>query len=72
MGKVLEKMERAMMDARAIIVLVIAVYLAAALLPSAISALNDANVSGWTGTQTAIWSVVSVVILAVVIMKIAE
>lgn len=64
--------EKAMMDARAIVVLVIGVYLASALLPSAISALNDANVSGWTATQTAIWGVVSVVILAVVIMKIAE
>ena len=64
--------EKAMMDARAIVVLVIGVYLASALLPSAISALNDANTSGWTATQTAIWGVVSVVILAVVIMKIAE
>lgn len=64
--------EKAMMDARAIVVLVIGVYLASALLPSAISALNDANTSGWTSTQTAIWAVVSIVILAVVIMKIAE
>lgn len=64
--------ESGMMDARAIVVLVIGVYLASALLPSAISALNDANTSGWTATQTAIWGVVSVVILAVVIMKIAE
>lgn len=64
--------EDAMMDARAIVVLVIGVYLASALLPSAISALNGANTSGWTATQTAIWGVVSVVILAVVIMKIAE
>lgn len=64
--------EQAMIDARAIVVLVIGVYLASALLPSAINALNDANTSGWTGTQIAIWSVVSVVILAVVIMKIAE
>ena len=64
--------EKAMLDARAIVVLVIGVYLASALLPSAISGLNTANTSGWTATQIAIWSVVSVVILAVVIMKVAE
>lgn len=64
--------EKAMMDARAIVVLVIGVYLASALLPSAITALNEANTTGWTGTQAAIWGVVSVIILAVVIMKIAE
>lgn len=64
--------EQAIMDARAIVVLVIGIYLASALLPSAISALNEANTSGWTTTQIAIWSVVSVVILAVVIMKLAE
>lgn len=64
--------EVAMLEARSIVVLIIAIYLLAALIPSAISALNNASTTGWTSTQIAIWSVVSIVILAVIIMKISE
>lgn len=64
--------EQAVMDARNIVWIVIGVYLIASLLPSAISQLNAANTSGWTATQIAIWSVISIIIIAVVIIKITE
>lgn len=62
----------AMLEARAIVILIIAIYLLAALIPEAISALNNASTVGWTTTQIAIWSVLSIVILATIIIKITE
>ena len=64
--------EQAMLEAKYIITLVIGIYLFSALLPSAISALNSANTTGWTATQIAIYAVIGVVVLAVVIIKITE
>lgn len=64
--------EHAAVEARYVVGLVIGIYLLAALIPSAISALNDTNTSGWTSTQLAIWGVLSIIILAVIIMKISE
>lgn len=64
--------EEALLEAKYIVGLVIGIYLFSALLPSAISALNEANTSGWTATQVAIYGVISIVILAVIIMKISE
>ena len=64
--------EVAVLEARAIVVLIIAIYLLAALIPAAISGLNNASTTGWTSTQIAIWGVVSIVILATIIMKISE
>jgi len=64
--------EHAAVEARYVVGLVIGIYLLAALIPSAITALNSTNTSGWTATQLAIWGVLSVIILAVVIMKISE
>ena len=64
--------ESGALEARYIVVLVVAIYLLASLLPAAITSLNAANVTGWTTTQTAIWAVMSIVILAVVIMKLTE
>jgi hypothetical protein len=64
--------EQAVLEAKYIVGLVIGIYLFSALLPSAISALNGANVTGWTPTQVAIYGVISIVILAVIIMKISE
>lgn len=64
--------EVAAVEARYVVGLVIGIYLLAALIPSAITALNDTNTTGWTATQLAIWGVLSVIILAVVIMKISE
>jgi len=64
--------EQAAVEARYVVGLVIGIYLLAALIPSAISALNNTNTTGWTATQLAIWGVLSVIILAVVIMKISE
>jgi hypothetical protein len=64
--------DHGVMEARYIIGLIIGIYLLAALIPAAISALNGANVTGWTTTQTAIWAVLSIIILATVIMKISE
>ena len=60
------------MEAKWIVTLVIGIYLLASLLPSAISSLNAANTTGWTAEQIAIWSVVSIVILAIIIIKITE
>lgn len=64
--------EEAMLEAKYIVGLVIGVYLFSALLPSAISALNEANQTGWTATQIAIYSVIAIVILAVIIIKLTE
>lgn len=64
--------EQAMLEAKYIITLVIGIYLFSALLPSAITALNGANTTGWTPTQMAIYAVIGVVVLAVVIIKITE
>lgn len=61
-----------MLEAKYIITLVIGIYLFSALLPSAITALNGANTTGWTSVQTAIYAVIGVVVLAVVIIKITE
>ena len=66
------KNEVAMLEARSIVILIIAIYLLAALIPSAISALNNASTTGWTATQIAIWGVMSIVILATVIIKLTE
>lgn len=57
---------------RWVVGLIIFIYLLASLLPAAISSLNDANTTGWTTTQIAIWSVVSIVILAAIIIKVSE
>lgn len=64
--------EHAAIEAKFVVGLVIGIYLLAALIPSAITALNGTNTTGWTATQLAIWGVLSVIILAVVIMKISE
>ena len=64
--------EEALLEAKYIVGLVIGIYLFSALLPSAITALNGANTTGWTTTQLAIYGVISIVILAVIIMKISE
>jgi len=64
--------EVAILEARSIVVLIIAIYLLSALIPAAISSLNDANTTSWTTTQVAIWGVISIVILATIIMKISE
>lgn len=64
--------ERAAVEAKYLVGLVIGIYLLAALIPSAISALNATNTTGWNATQIAIWGVLSIIILAVIIMKISE
>ena len=64
--------EQAMLEAKYIVGLVVGIFLFSALLPSAITALNDANTTGWTSTQIAIYSVIAVVVLAAIIIKITE
>lgn len=64
--------EDGILEPRFLIFLIIGIYLLAALLPSAISTLNGANTTGWTATQIAIYGVFSVIVLAVVIIKISE
>lgn len=66
------KNDGGMMDTKAIIGLVIGIVILAALLPTAVTALNNANLTGWDATQTAIWGILGLIILAVVVMKIAE
>lgn len=58
--------------AKEVIIMVIAIYILAALLPSAISSLNTANQTGWTATQIALYGVISIVIIAIIIYKFAE
>lgn len=67
-----EENERALMDAKTIVFMVIGVYLISALLPSAISAINGANTTGWTTEQIAIWGIVGILIIAIVIVKLVE
>ena len=64
--------EQALMDAKAIVLMVIGVYLISALVPSAISAINGANTSGWTTEQIAIWGIVGILIIAIIIVKLVE
>lgn len=66
------KNDGGMLDTKAIIGLVIGIVILAALLPTAISSLNGANLTGWDATQTAIWGIMGLIILAVVVMKVAE
>lgn len=66
------KNDGGMMSTGAIISLVIGVIIMAALLPTAISSINDANTSGWEPTQTAIWGILGLIILAVIVMKVTE
>lgn len=66
------KNDGGMMSTGAIIGLVIGVVILAALLPTAITAINDANTTGWNATQLAIWGILGLIILAVVVMKISE
>jgi hypothetical protein len=59
----------------AIVGLIIAIYLLATLLPGAVSALNTANQSGWTSTQTTLYAVLAIIVIAggaLVILKIVE
>jgi hypothetical protein len=64
--------EGGMMSTEAIIGLVIGIVVLAALLPTAIAAINNANQTGWSATQTAIWGILGLIILAVVIMKVTQ
>lgn len=66
------KNDGGMMSTGAIIGLVIGIVILAALMPTAISAINDANTTGWDASQAAIWSILGLIILAVVVMKISE
>lgn len=64
--------EGGMMSTEAIIGLVIGIVVLAALLPTAIGALNNANTTGWSTTQVAIWGILGLIVLAVVIMKVTS
>lgn len=64
--------EDGMMSTGAIIGLVIGIVVLAALLPTAIASINDANTTGWNDSQTAIWGILGLIVLAVVVMKISE
>jgi hypothetical protein len=64
--------EAGMLTAKEIIILIIAIFILAALLPGAIQSLNAANTTGFTTTQLALYGVIAVVIIAVVIYKLVE
>lgn len=66
------KNDGGMMSTGAIISLVIGIVIMAALLPTAINAINEANTTGWDSTQTAIWGILGLIILAVIVMKVTE
>lgn len=66
------KNDGGMMSTGAIISLVIGIVILAALLPTAIDSINSANTTGWDSTQTAIWAILGIIVLAVVVMKITE
>ena len=40
-------------------------YVFAATIPGAISAINDANTTGWTTAQAALWPIVGIIVLFV-------
>lgn len=62
----------AAMEGKSIVFIIVGVYLLASLLPSAITQLNAANTTGWSATQVAIWSVISIIIIAAIIVKLSE
>jgi hypothetical protein len=66
------KNDGGMLSTGAIISLVIGVVILAALLPTAIDSINNANTTGWDATQQAIWAILGLIILAVVVMKVTE
>ena len=53
-----------------IVTIVIAIFILAAMLPAAISALFGANTSGWSPTTILMWGLLPVIIIAVMVLKV--
>lgn len=49
----------------AIVGICLGAYVFAATIPGAISSINEANTTGWTSAQAALWPVVGIIILFV-------
>jgi len=64
--------EKAMMGVKETIGLVIGVLVIAYVLPSALQALAGANTTGLPASEVALFGVIGLVIIAIVIMKVAE
>jgi len=53
-----------------IVTIVIAIFILAAMLPAAITALFGANTTGWSATTILMWGLLPVIIVAVIILKV--
>ena len=53
-----------------IVTIVIAIFILAAMLPAAISALFGANTTGWSPTTILMWGLLPVIIIAVMVLKV--
>ena len=52
-------------SAGAIVGICLGLYIFSAVIPGAISAINDANTTGWNATQLTLWSVVGIIAIFV-------
>lgn len=58
------------MNIGGLIGMVILIFVAAALLPSAITEIEDANTTGWDPSAVALWGIVGIVIVAAFVVGI--
>lgn len=59
-----------MISVSGLIGMVILLFVAAALLPDAITEIEDANTTGWDASAIALWGIVSIVVVAAFIVGI--
>jgi len=57
------------MGANEIVTLVIAIFILAALLPSAMTSIFAANTTAWSATTILMWGILPVIIIAVIVLK---
>ena len=53
----------------AVIGIGIAIYVLAAIIPSAISSFFNASTVGWTASAVALWGIIPIVIIALLVFK---
>lgn len=56
----------------AVIGLVVAVLVAAAAIPTAVSAIANTNTTGWGVGEIALWGIVGIVVIAVVVVALTK
>ena len=64
--------EMAALEAKTIILFAIGIIVLAAVIPSAMTAIHDANTTGWSGAETGIWGVMGIIVIGVAIYKLIE